>query len=179
MAPIIHLLPSLITFRCSCWLMPSSLSSFISHPARRNSDGIDVCVRTVGRRYAISHIEERVAVTHNDKLSDRICVAAWCSCIMYVANVQNDAGYARAAAVAAVAADIDGSLPLPGVTPPQKIKRISMTPLYEWTHTQRGHVYWCTELYACILCAYFLLIALLQKSVFVFGGIRMSFKAGG
>lgn len=168
MAPTIHLLPSLITFRCSCWLTPSALSSFINHPARRNSDGIDVCVRTVGRHYAISHIEERVAVTHNDKLSDRICVAAWCSCIMYVANVQNDAGYARA--VAAVA-DIDGSLPLPGVTPPQKIKRISMTPLYEWTHTQRGHVCWCIELYASILCAYFSLIALLQKSTLLFGSI--------
>lgn len=176
MAPIIHLLPSLITFQCSCWLTLSSLSSFINHPARRNSDGIDVCVRSVGRHYAISHIEERVAVTHNDKLSDRICVAAWCSCIMYVANVQNDAGYARAAVAAA--ADIDGSPPLTGVTPPQKIKRISMTPLYEWTDTQRGHVCKRIGFYAWFLCAYFLVIALLQKSMFLFGGSRMTFKDG-
>ena len=63
---------------------------------------LDVCGCTVSRHYGIFHIEGKVVVTHNDKLSERIWEAAWCFCIMYAANVQSDA--ARAAAV-----DIAGS----------------------------------------------------------------------
>lgn len=68
---------------------------------------------------------------------------------MYVANVQNDAGYARAVAAAA---DIDGSLPLPGVTPPQKIKRISMTPLYEREDTYADVLSFMLAFSVCISC---------------------------
>lgn len=69
--PVISSLLSLnIKVDATVWLELSLLPFFIEHPAMKNSFCLDVCGCTVSQRYGIFHIEEKVVVTHNDKLSD-------------------------------------------------------------------------------------------------------------
>lgn len=87
---VLHLLASLIAFRCSCWsraelaVLPhyTSCQREVGRRPRLRPD--PACLYTQpGWRYAMSHTEERAAVTHNDKLSEWIK----CGCLMLLYNV--------------------------------------------------------------------------------------------